>query len=235
VQHVFAKGRPARILRAGYEGEEDHYKYKDRVVVLAEMLLNFAGIPGFEERLQDLRNADIESVIAELEGAKLLALSGLLFRFVVRSGVRGADYDIEVTIRDLRVPCEMKCKVEDTQFSVTSLKNSLKSARTQFPPDRPGIVFVKIPEAWVDEPSMLDAARGAIGEFLRNTGRVAMVVIHLEFWVYQPDGATRFTLFRTHVNPKARAEIGKLADLIKAHVERSCDWRNLQEIVCTGE
>ena len=45
---------------------------------------------------------------------------------------------------------DIKCKLEGTNDAKSSLLNSLKKAQRQFPSDMPGIVFVKVPQRWVD-------------------------------------------------------------------------------------
>jgi hypothetical protein len=95
---------------------------------------------------------------------------------------------------------------------------------------------VKVPEAWLDEDLRnVEAMRRVISDVFRNTGRIAMVVIHVEVWISLPDGAGRFTHFFPEVNSKARTAVGVLEDLIiKRHDDpRKSGWRSLDKIVCT--
>ena len=158
-----------------------------RVVELAENLFNLQHIEGFDTCIGQMRGGGekIESTCAELDFGRLLYIHDINFRFVVPQMVKGGDYDFEIIYANgLRVPADAKCKFETTAINPDSVRNSMKKARTQLPGDRAGIIFIKVPQKWLDEPShssgnVMTVAR----EFMRTTDRVVSVkfyVSHLQ-------------------------------------------------------
>jgi hypothetical protein len=91
-------------------------------------------------------------------------------------GTTGTDYDVEIEYpSSVIATADAKCKIEGTEFSENTIRNTLNKARKQLPDDWPGIVFFKVPPAWISDggrvATMLNAARG----FLRGTRRVVSV------------------------------------------------------------
>jgi hypothetical protein len=148
-----------------------------RVVDLAEVLFNLQHIEGFDDCIQKMRDGDIEGTYAELDLGRMLYLDCVPFRFVARSGQKGDDYDIEITMNDGVVVCaDAKCKIEATTFSENGVMNSLRHARTQFPASRPSIVFVKVPPHWLIARENAKFVLTAVAnKFLSGTGRVVSV------------------------------------------------------------
>jgi hypothetical protein len=107
----------------------DTFKMGDRIVALAEHLMNLQEIEGYESCLTEIRGGAIESGFAKLVAAALLRRRNIPFRFVVPSGQLGHDYDAEAIIGATVVPIEMKAKVEGKAPSSTSIGQSLKRAR----------------------------------------------------------------------------------------------------------
>ena len=57
--------------------------------------------------------------------------------------------------------------------------NALRKARTNnLPPDKPGAVFIKVPQSWLEEKVTRLGMYATVREFLRNTKRVVTVVIY---------------------------------------------------------
>jgi hypothetical protein len=230
-QHVFGKFPGASpFFRANSNEEPDQYRHQDRVVALADTLFNLQSVPGFAARLERLKYSDVESAVAELEGAKLFALSAIPVRFVDETGERGADFDLEVTMGTLLVACETKCKVETTALSEATVENVLQTARGQLPNDRPGIVFIKIPEQWAKQPEVERTLEDAVTKSLRGTGRVSAVVLHWEEWLgAHPQGAARATMFRAYHNARARTSLSEFGNIVSP--SNFTPWRHIVGIV----
>jgi hypothetical protein len=131
-------------------------KGQARIVALAEMIFNLQHASGAQARFEALTRVDFESAIAELEAARLLVINNVPFRFVLETGRKQQDYDIELTAQNGEVVCcETKCKMESTGFSGRSLLDSLNQAVKQLPSASPGIVFIKFPETWVQNRVLL--------------------------------------------------------------------------------
>ena len=60
-----------------------------------------------------------------------------------------------------------------------TIRNCLNKARqNNLPPDKPGIIFVKVPQTWMEDDAVRDFMREVVEDFERNTGRVVSVVLY---------------------------------------------------------
>ncbi len=157
-----------------------------RVIELAESLYNLQNVEGFDACISQMKGGGekIQSTCAELDFGRFLCIHDVEFRFVIPQMATGSDYDVELCYPDgLAVPADAKCKFENTKINPKSIINSLEIGRKKLPADRPGIIFVKVPQRWIvdveNAAAMVDAGR----KFLRNTDRIVAVtfyVSHLE-------------------------------------------------------
>jgi hypothetical protein len=71
---------------------------------------------------------------------------------------RGRSYDLYITLSDgVTLRAETKCKQEETEISLDTVKDSLQYARKrQLPKTRPGIIFIKVPRPWIDRAFAVD-------------------------------------------------------------------------------
>jgi len=157
----------------------------------------------------------IEPTYAELDLGRMLHLSSIDFRFVVPRGKLGDDYDIEIKLPDWRAVCaDAKCKLETTELSPETVRNTLDSARKQFPSDLPSIIFVKVPSSWRSLPRPVsDILYEVAHKFLRTTGRVVSVKYYTSriFW---GDGAvTHIQAFKECSNPQNRFDPNRNWDM----------------------
>lgn len=150
--------------------------------ILSDALYNLQKIPGFDHRIDQLLHGQISSTISEFIIAKILRTNGWLFQFVdpLKEGRIGQNFDMAVNYEPNRVAfIEVESKDKATIRSVGTIKNTLDHAMRQLPKDQPGIIFVQIPQDWLEEvngepivtPDVLAPARS----FLRNCGRVVML------------------------------------------------------------
>lgn len=193
--------RPNRDGRAFMRAEaaclEDTFRNMQRATRVAELLFNMQNIVGIDERVEELRIGHVESTVSELEAGAFLIKRGAAFRYVTPSGKKGTDYDGEITLPDNTIfYCEMKCKIEATKIGKQTVLTSLSAAREQLPAQKPGLVFLKIPETWVLDPEAPAVMAKALSEFLRNTSRVVAVVVQWEVQQIQGPGTRFFYQFR---------------------------------------
>lgn len=151
-----------------------------RVIDLAEVLINLQDVPGFSECIEKMRKGDIDGTFGELDLGRMLFLNQVPFEFVVAQGAKTLDYDVEVTFPDGVVACaEAKCNVESTNLGKNTILNKLKKASKQLPPDRPGIIFVKMPPGWMDQKDFTEMTLGVAREFLKRPSRVVSVKFYV--------------------------------------------------------
>lgn len=163
----------------------DNKKHKRRIKTLAEMLFNLQDIQGIDDLIKKITKDSIEPLFAELEVARLLLCDEnkkYRFEFNKPSGIKGKDYDCKIQYNSETICGEIKCKVEETQFSKRTILNSLVAAKHQLPKDTEGMIFLKIPSLWAETEDLDSLKNEAISEFLRNSSRKLTVYPFWDVW-----------------------------------------------------
>ena len=172
------KGEKGDFLRNDWSTSDRSETHKLRVLLLAEMLVNLQNAPGFWSVLRPMVGKGVEAGFAELEAGALLKKKGVRFAFRETSGQRGNDYDLDIDLDGLHVCGETKCKVEATAPTVKSFLNSIEDARSKnLPPDRPGAVFIKVPQVWLENQSFMEQLELDLRHYLETSGRLAIVLL----------------------------------------------------------
>jgi hypothetical protein len=189
-------------LKIGQQEFTDSLVRAIRLIELAELLYNCAFVEGFGDFVNRVKTEhEVESVVAELRVARILFHGWVQFRFVVPTGKRGLDHDLEIKIADgVFAPADTKAKVEGTGLTVETIRNSLETARqNNLPKDGTGIIFLHVTQEWlVGTTGMGDpdvkkfeqrltevqaTLKVAITNFLRTTKRVvAVVAVAFPMW-----------------------------------------------------
>jgi hypothetical protein len=197
-----------------------------RVVELAENLLNLQHIEGFAACVGQMRGGGekIESTCAELDFGRLLYIHDIDFRFVVPQMAKGGDYDFEITYPDgLQAAADAKCKFETTAINPESLRNSMKKASGQLPTDQAGIIFVKVPQRWIEDPATVQAMIAVAREFMATTGRVVSIKFYVSHLEIGNGAVLHRHAFRELTNRSSRFHDGRNWDLF-ANYEVPSDW-----------
>jgi hypothetical protein len=135
-RHIVADGRKKGFLSIDESDPHRREMSFFRVMDLAEVIYNLQPVPGFDECITRMRDGDVEGTYAELDFGRMLYLNRVPFRFVVPQGTTGLDYDIEVEYPNGVIACaDAKCKIESTEFSENTIRNTLSKARKQLPDD----------------------------------------------------------------------------------------------------
>src|ERR1700733_13175279 len=214
-----AHSKPPGFLRIdftpGFEGE----RKTSRILDFAELLFNLQHIEGFDDRVDQMRTGDIEATYAEFDFARFLYIHDIALKFVVPTGVKGKDFDFGIEYADGREGCaDAKCRLEDTEIRGETVMNSLKKARSNnLPPDKPGIVFVKVPQTWLEIDDVRHAIYAVVEEFVRNTKRVVSVVVYAVVVSELPGQEMMLMRHRFHefINPSHRFDLTKNWALFK--------------------
>jgi hypothetical protein len=181
-KHVRHDALKIGFLNYDFSSDQRREASTFRIIELAENLLNLQHIEGFEDCIGQMEGGGdkIESTCAELDFGRFLYIHDVAFRFVVPTMTKGKDYDFELLYPDGRsVPADAKCKLESTAIDPTTIRNTLEKARKQLPDDRPGVIFLKVPQAWTDDVSVAVAMVEEGRRYFRNTDRV----ISIKFYV----------------------------------------------------
>jgi hypothetical protein len=167
------------FLRDMGTGPLTEYKLQLKILTLGETLYNLKKADGIENVLLELKNGKIESAIAELESGKLLSQRGLNFKYVTRTFKKGSDFDIHILNNGYEIFCDAKRKMDSTEYSTSSLYNSLHKAKQQLPIELPAIILIKIPNNWGVHESEL---RNFCSSFVKKTNRPLGIVCWYENW-----------------------------------------------------
>jgi hypothetical protein len=188
--------------------------HKIRIVLLAEMIWNLQDMPNFEACASQMYDRDkIESTYAELEIARLLySKSSASFQFRTPIGIKKKDYDLEVSYDDgVTVCAETKCKVEETEITLETIRRSFKKAREQMPSDRPGIIFVKVPRFWLDDEQFAFAMSDLANNYLREAPKIVSIKYYTASVVYEKewhgDKTAEVVAYQEHSNPNHRFDL----------------------------
>jgi hypothetical protein len=132
----------------GDNGDPD-WEYSFNILILAEMLLNLQGVPGFAECLRKFKGDQIESVFAELQVGTVIKKAALDFAYVDPSAEEGRTYDLNISFSHGSACGEIKCKSQTTVPTPAKVADAIGKARRQIPSNESGIVFIKLPPTWV--------------------------------------------------------------------------------------
>ena len=217
-KHMFnaANGR-SQLPVVGLDGA-DAIKAQARAVQLGELIYNLQVVPGFHVWVRGMANRDLNAVIAEAEAAKLLATSNMRLQFAPPQGRKGSDYEMDVELPSGDIAsCEVKSKRGHTQLSGRTLLKSLKKAVHQIPATRPGIILLKLPEAWIkDGPRLEGAVDYAVKRLFRDSRRVIAVVFFWQRWNELSNGTqAQLWQFREYINENSRFYTEENAHIIR--------------------
>jgi hypothetical protein len=207
-----ADGR--RYLRSAAEcSADDRFRWQQRTANLATLVYNIQHIPGIKDRLSLMKNCDLESAVGELEVAAAMSNPSCSFRFMERikkigggyeNKTLGNDYEAEVSTPSGRVVCcEIKTKSEGTRLTEKTVKDTCSWARRQMPKGRPGIIFLRIPEEWVEIPGAKQTIIRGINQVMRQSKRLVATVILYEVWEYIGSGRGGHFLFTSVPNTRS--------------------------------
>lgn len=219
------------------QSSDDFSIHIHRVIDLAEDLFNLQDVDGFSSPLAQLETGkNAEPSIAELEVAGVLKKLDVAFRFVVPLGKRGENYDLEITFPDGRVAlADTKCKVEGTPLGQATISHTLSETPSQFPPDKPSIVFLKAPHAWLTRElgvrEIHDIMTKAAYRFLGATTRVVSIKYFFRNLIRTPHGLVYSTFkYKEITNIKSPlASVGSW-DLLRPLTQESFDAIEAGEI-----
>jgi hypothetical protein len=162
---------------------------QSRIERFGEALFNLQAVPGFQEWLASFPRVPetelaqtLTGRFAEIDAAGHMFRAGVLRGLRRRRGLKGDDYDCDLLVDGERVAAEIKAKIETTALSVRTCRTTIERACDQLPPTRPGIVWIELPQSWVQSPVgqlNLDVAMIDIRASLKNL--VAVITHFVEF------------------------------------------------------
>jgi hypothetical protein len=229
---TFGSERRRPYLQSEEGGRDRILRSHFRLIEAMSFVLRFQASAHARPVINKLELCGLEETIAELRVADLLDSWGLEFRFRRPTGIKGTDYDIDVELRDgTWAAGEIKCKLGETDLSMNGIVRTLSKAKQQLPGDRPSVIFLQIPEAWMmtyDDAG--EVVRGAIVAFLRSTTRVSSVIELLAYAPDELDHTIPFRLVAERANERCRFGALQLVDYDKVSRVNGAD-RELSRVL----
>jgi hypothetical protein len=215
---------------------EERSRNTPRVLHIAEALFNLQdndGLPRLiEESRGDLSQARFEAFVSETEVGKMLHAAGIPFLFVKAKGKRGDNYDIEIRFpTGWKAAAEIKCKVETTRLSEQTITEAIDDARGQLPADKPGFVFMKVPDAWSASPKFEEEVRSALAVGLQQVCRITTVFVWWKGFVKEGEYATQDPRLLEVPNSTARFGPGPVQGLAKLTWKKAGSWIYIHTLI----
>jgi hypothetical protein len=228
--HVMRDKAPTNFFRNASTDDHDRTFGRIRLIQLTEMVFNLQYVPGLAKSVQMIQQGDVEAGFAELEVGRILHNNGRTFEFVTPKGVKGDDYDLELSFGDVIACCETKCNFETTAQTESTLLDALNYGRKQLPKDRPGIIFVKVPQTWYGTDEVFAAfLEKTTNQFLRNAGRLVSVKFHSSLLV-QTERAYEPTMLLLEItNTRSRFHKARDWNIFRVSGKPPTDWVILME------
>jgi len=226
LENASMKTGSRHFLRPKSHSEKDLAMHRLRTVEFAEAMFNLQLVPGIFELYQKIFSQpdSMEAHYLELEALKILLEAHLQFRINKPKDFQ-PNHDCEIIISpDLMAPCEVKCRLETSEFSSHAVSNPLKKAKNQLPKDGCGVVILKVPEAW-----NIGQVQDCVRNELRKTTRISEVIVYTRRFqavteivsMYHPiciEILNRNSPFAPRIEP------GILSSSLKANGMRSANW-----------
>jgi hypothetical protein len=222
---------PEGFFRLDFTSPERRETKTARMLDFAETLFNLQHVGGFDHRVEQMRTGDPESGLAEFDFGKFLYIHDIDFRYVVPTGQRGRDFDCAVTYGDGRVACaDAKCRMESSEIRPDAVRHALETARKKnLPKDEPGIVFVKVPQTWLEFREVRQGLANVAAEFLRQTDRVVLVALYCTVhFLHEEKQLMVFRHLQEEVeNPRHRFDMTKSWRLFDKGFEVPREWNGM--------
>jgi len=156
-----------------------------RLERFGEVLFNLQATPGFKDWIADfpaVSSSELSKMLAgryaEVDAAGLMHGAGVLRGLRARTNRKGHNYDCDLAIDGVAVAAEIKAKTETAVLSPFAIRRAVeKACEAQLPPDTPGIVWLKLPQAWLQSPVIQLNLDMAVFDIRQAQGRRPLAVI----------------------------------------------------------
>jgi hypothetical protein len=182
----------------------DRYQHQDRVISLADHLFGLRGCRNFWALVARVVRSDIASCFAEIEAARMLYLDGYDIEITQETGRRGSDFDFVAYRNGAAVAIEVTALARAERVDVR-VTNKLQKKRSQFPADKPAVLFIKMPQMDEDTPYDDREIELRILRFFSSSSRINILFLVFEHMEQvERAGMLRFTGTRKFQNANAR-------------------------------
>jgi hypothetical protein len=204
-----ALGDPAKLDEAARI-----YIQSFKTVDLGELLFNLHNVEGFDECVNRMKTETlVESGLAEFDFGRMLYINNHKFRFVLPKGKRGDNYDFEITLDKWTLCADVKCKLESSPLTAKTIENVLHDSRDQTPKNKPGTLFIKVPQHWMEAPLYEQILVEGAKAFFRSTERHVSVKYYIAPYEIRAGYLGQGHRFKEVRNPRNRFDKNRSWDL----------------------
>ncbi|WP_298123544.1 hypothetical protein [Brevundimonas sp.] len=235
-EHLLPDAREDSFLRPDFENQDVDPRFSVLTLELAENLLNLQTVQGFRTCLDHMAVRQMQSGLCELQIGHVLRSRGVPFRYVEEGEATTVDLVLQ-TQSGVEGLGEIKCKYEEAEYSNKTIQRALATARKQIGKGNDGVVFVKLPSAWLevipqgvgDPPQIVLPAEivATAKDQMRQTSRIKKVIFYVFHHVFDPVrglGVTHATMEMT--NSRLTDESPWRAELLSG----TGTWTTMQEL-----
>ena len=147
-----------------------------RLVSLGETLYELRNTPGIVEFCNRLRDKSPDHAFYnEVIATRMFLDVGFRVRAIEERRRKGESFDFSIK-KEGRTICVEVTGIGIPSLSAKTLRNTLKAERKQLPKNRPNVIVVEIPEAWMDQPDAKTVLAEEAFRLFNSSGRVNHVV-----------------------------------------------------------
>ena len=162
---------------------------------------NVASVDVIRQRFQ---KETTHSCFTELEVGRFLLCRDFRLAYVLESGVRGKDYDIDAEKGGIHISVEANSK-RGNDFNISTIENTIRTRRNQVPNNRPAILCIDVPQNWApDDMDRIMLYNNAVSNVWRRSGRWSALLLQWERIKRLSEGVAIGREFRVCYNERAR-------------------------------
>lgn len=165
------------------------------LVVFAEKLFALRNSEGFDNVLNRFKGREVRASFFEVYAADMFLRAGFSVRFRPETGIKKQDFDFIATTGNEEVNAEVTA-FTSSEFSFSTINNSLNAKRKQLPKDRPAVLFCVYPGEWQAQINVATAFRETAHRFLHSTRRINCIIFLGEVRVEITNTDKRGVLFQ---------------------------------------
>lgn len=201
--------------------------YFSRVTRLADCLFTLFGsnrFTGGDILRKRFLTRPTKPCFIEAEIASTLIVNGFSVHIRSESGRRGMDFDISANFGGWPINVEVTGRDEGLPLSPNAIRNTLNRKWKQLPEDAPAVIYIHVPEKWMEDPRAHRIISSAINPFEIRSGRINAVVFVWEYVTPFLSGGFPHMVMQACYSHGARHRfpaIGQLTPVLQANGNRA--------------
>lgn len=139
---------------------------------------------------EHVRTTQLSGAAFELDVALFLMNLPLKVERTTETRIKEQDFDLRFYMSDPPLAVEVKAKEDDTEFTLSTIKSTVRTAAKQMPKGRTGFLFIRIPPDWVSS-ELEENYHDYLAAAARDTSRISAIFTAVDKFSRVPDGGGR--------------------------------------------